>query len=119
MGDSRNIDGQGNIRLLNLPIKKQRRIFNFGSNKNSTADLFLYASKAGFPEINYMPLTFTTEMGIRTARLMNVENFIPTHFEGWKHFDEQPEYLYDQITHSDIKERLLWLRPGLPTVIEI
>jgi hypothetical protein len=39
-----------------------------------------------------------------TARLMKVEKFIPTHFEGWKHFNEQPEFLYDQIIHSDIKK---------------
>jgi len=79
----------------------------------------LHVGKAGFPQINYMPLTFTTEMAIRTARLMKVQHFIPTHFEGWKHFNEQPEYLYDQVIHSDIKEKLLWLKPGLPTVIDI
>ena len=79
----------------------------------------LHVGKAGFPEINYMPLTFTTEMAIQTARLMNVEKFIPTHFEGWKHFNEQSEYLYDQIIHSDIREKLLWLQPGAPAVIEI
>jgi L-ascorbate metabolism protein UlaG (beta-lactamase superfamily) len=79
----------------------------------------LHVGKAGFPQIDYMPLTFSTDMAIRTARLMNVEKFIPTHFEGWKHFNEQPEYLFDQITHSDIKEKLLRLQPGSPTVIEI
>jgi L-ascorbate metabolism protein UlaG (beta-lactamase superfamily) len=79
----------------------------------------LHVGKAGFPQINYMPLTFTTEMAIRTVQLMNVEKFIPTHFEGWKHFNEQPEFLYDQVVHSDIKEKLLWLQPGLPGVIEI
>jgi hypothetical protein len=63
--------------------------------------------------------SFTTEMAIQTARLMNVEKFIPTHFEGWKHFNEQPEYLYDQITQSDIKEKLIWLQPGSPTVVDI
>ena len=79
----------------------------------------LHVGNAGFPEIKYMPLTFTTEMAIQTARLMKVEKFIPTHFEGWKHFNEQPEYLYDQVTHSDMKEKLLWLKPGSPAVVEI
>jgi L-ascorbate metabolism protein UlaG (beta-lactamase superfamily) len=79
----------------------------------------LHVGKAGFPEINYMPLTFTTEMAIQTARLMNVTKFIPTHFEGWKHFNERSEYLYDQVIHSDIKEKLVWLQPGTPAVIEI
>jgi L-ascorbate metabolism protein UlaG (beta-lactamase superfamily) len=79
----------------------------------------LHVGKAGFPEINYMPLTFTTEMAIQTARLMNVKKFIPTHFEGWKHFNERSEYLYDQVIHSDIKEKLVWLQPGTPAVIEI
>ncbi|WP_205508859.1 MBL fold metallo-hydrolase [Longitalea arenae] len=79
----------------------------------------LHVGKAGFPEINYMPLTFTTEMAIKTARLLKVEKFIPTHFEGWKHFNEGAEYLYDQIIHSDLKEKLLWLQPGSPAVIEI
>jgi L-ascorbate metabolism protein UlaG (beta-lactamase superfamily) len=79
----------------------------------------LHVGKAGFPQINYMPITFTTEMAIQTVRLMNVEKFIPTHFQGWKHFNEKPEYLYDQVTHSDIKEKLVWLQPGTPTFIEI
>ena len=79
----------------------------------------LHVGKAGFPDINYMPLTFTTEMAIQTARLMNVKKFIPTHFEGWKHFNERSDYLYDQVMHSDIKERLVWLQPGTPAVIEI
>jgi L-ascorbate metabolism protein UlaG (beta-lactamase superfamily) len=79
----------------------------------------LHVGCAGFPQIDYMPLTFTTEMAIRIARLMNVEKFIPTHFEGWRHFNESPEYLYDQISHSDVKEKLLWLRPGSPAAVEI
>ena len=79
----------------------------------------LHVGKAGFPAINYMPLTFTTEMAIQTVRLMNVVKFIPTHFQGWTHFNEQPEYLYDQVTHSDIKEKLVWLQPGSPTVIDL
>jgi L-ascorbate metabolism protein UlaG (beta-lactamase superfamily) len=79
----------------------------------------LHVGKAGFPEINYMPVTFTAEMAIQTARLMNVMKFIPTHFEGWKHFNERSDYLYDQVMHSDIKERLVWLQPGAPAVIEM
>ncbi|OQP52897.1 hypothetical protein A4H97_24495 [Niastella yeongjuensis] len=79
----------------------------------------LHVGKAGFPEINYMPVTFTTEMAIQTVRLMNVEKFIPTHIQGWKHFNEQPEYLHDQVSHSDIKEKLIWLQPGVPTDIDI
>ncbi|OQP63751.1 hypothetical protein A3860_22690 [Niastella vici] len=79
----------------------------------------LHVGKAGFPQINYMPLTFTTEMAIRTVRLMNMEKFIPTHFEGWQHFNEQPAELYDQVIHSDIKEKLVWLKPGTPTTVDI
>ncbi len=66
----------------------------------------LHVGKAGFPEINYMPLTFTTEMAIQTARLLNVEKFIPTHFEGWKHFNEPSEFLYQQIIHSSINGKI-------------
>jgi len=79
----------------------------------------LHVGKAGFPEINYMPLTFTTDMAIQTAQLLNVQKFIPTHFEGWKHFNEQPEFLHDKIVHSAIKDKLLWLQPGVPSSIEI
>lgn len=79
----------------------------------------LHVGKAGFPQINYMPLTFTTEMAIRTVRLMNMEKFIPTHFEGWQHFNEQPADLYDQVIQSDIKEKLVWLKPGTSSVVEI
>jgi L-ascorbate metabolism protein UlaG (beta-lactamase superfamily) len=79
----------------------------------------LHVGKAGFPQIGYMPLTFTTEMAIRTARLLNVEKFIPTHFEGWKHFNEEPGYLHDQVLQSDLKDKLVWLQPGVPSVIDI
>jgi len=79
----------------------------------------LHVGKAGFPDINYMPLTFTTDMAIQTARLLKVQKFIPTHFEGWKHFNEKPEYLHDQIVNSDLKDKLVWLQPGVPSSIEI
>lgn len=44
-----------------------------------------------------------------------IVKFLPTHFQGWKHYNEQPGHLYDQVTHSDIKEKLVWLQPGSPT----
>lgn len=78
----------------------------------------LHVGKAGFPEINYMPLTFTTEQAIQTVRLLNLQQFIPTHFQGWKHFQEKPEYLYEQVTKAGLNDKLIWLEPGVPTEIE-
>lgn len=80
----------------------------------------LHIGKAGFPEQRGdFHFTFTAKEALQTARLMNVSQFIPTHFEGWKHFQEKPEYLYNEVVNSDIKEKLVWLEPGVPRGIEI
>jgi L-ascorbate metabolism protein UlaG (beta-lactamase superfamily) len=79
----------------------------------------LHVGKAGFPEIGYMPLTFSAETAVETARLLKVEKFIPTHFEGWKHFNESSAFLRDELTGSDIQDKLVWLQPGVASAIEI
>lgn len=79
----------------------------------------LHVGRAGLSKDEDLHFTFTAKEAIQTARLMNVKKFIPTHFEGWKHFQEEPAYLYNEVTHSDIKEKLVWLQPGTPSEIEI
>jgi L-ascorbate metabolism protein UlaG (beta-lactamase superfamily) len=79
----------------------------------------LHVGRAGLSPEDDLHFTFTAKEAIQTARLMKVQHFVPTHFEGWKHFQEEPGYLYNEVIHSDIKEKLVWLQPGTPTIIEI
>jgi L-ascorbate metabolism protein UlaG (beta-lactamase superfamily) len=80
----------------------------------------LHIGKAGFPKL--LPdihLTFTAAEAIKTAKLFNVNKMIPTHMEGWEHFQESPSEAHDQIRGAGLEDKLVWLVPGRPTDINI
>lgn len=80
----------------------------------------LHIGKAGFPEhAGDLHFTFTAQEALETARLLNVQKLVPTHFNGWEHFQEKPDQLYNQISNSAMKERVVWCKPGMPVAIEI
>lgn len=80
----------------------------------------LHVGRAGFPkEIGQEYLTFTTEEAIEAARALRVNKVIPTHMQGWEHFQESPDYTRTHIQASDMGPRLVWLTPGLPVAVDI
>ena len=80
----------------------------------------LHIGRAGFPaQIGERYLTFTVAEAIKVAELFKVNRLIPTHREGWEHFQEQPEFAHQQILSAGLKNRLLWLEPGIPVSLEV
>ncbi|MES1159400.1 MAG: MBL fold metallo-hydrolase [Bacteroidota bacterium] len=80
----------------------------------------LHIGRAGFPAlIGQRYLTFTVEEAIKTAKLMKVRQLIPTHREGWEHFQEKPEFAHDHIIAAGLESRLVWLTPGQPVALEV
>lgn len=80
----------------------------------------LHVGRAGFPkEIGQEYLTFTTAEAIETADMLKVNKLIPTHMQGWEHFQESPAFTRERIEHSDQAPHLVWLTPGVPVDVEI
>ena len=80
----------------------------------------LHIGRAGFPkEIGNEYLTFTTEEAIEAARALKVNKLMPTHMQGWEHFQETPVYTREHIRESDQGPHLVWLTPGEPVAVEI
>jgi hypothetical protein len=40
---------------------------------------------------------------------------VPLHFEGWEHFTEGRQDVDRAFELAGLKDRLLWLEPGVPT----
>jgi L-ascorbate metabolism protein UlaG (beta-lactamase superfamily) len=80
----------------------------------------LHVGRAGFPkEIGNEYLTFTTEEAIQAAKALHVNKVIPTHMEGWEHFQESSEFTHEHIVMSDLAPKLVWLVPGRPVAVDI
>lgn len=80
----------------------------------------LHIGRAGFPaQLGDRHLTFTTEEAIRAARLFKVNKFVPTHMDGWEHFQEKPAQTHDRILAAGLGQQLVWLQPGTPSALEI
>lgn len=80
----------------------------------------LHIGRAGFPaQIGERYLTFTTEEAIRTAELLKVNKVVPTHQEGWEHFQENREKSKEEIIAAGLGDKLVWLMAGQPEVLEV
>jgi len=79
----------------------------------------LHIGRAGFPQLGDRYLTFTTEEAIRTAKLMHVNKLVPTHQEGWEHFQESRAKSKEQIIAAGLEDKLVWLMAGQPVTLEI
>jgi L-ascorbate metabolism protein UlaG (beta-lactamase superfamily) len=80
----------------------------------------LHVGRAGFPALlGHRYLTFTTEEAIRVARLFNVNKLVPTHQEGWEHFLENRAVSHGQFMAAGLEDKLVWLEPGVPSLLEI
>lgn len=79
----------------------------------------LHIGRAGFPVLGDRYLTFTTEEAIRTAKLMHVNKLVPTHQEGWEHFQENRAKSKEQILAAGLGDKLIWLTAGQPVEFSV
>jgi L-ascorbate metabolism protein UlaG (beta-lactamase superfamily) len=55
---------------------------------------------------------------LKSARVLQPNKIIPIHYRGWSHFKEQENILRSRIAaSSDLKDKTLFLPPGVRTVI--
>jgi L-ascorbate metabolism protein UlaG (beta-lactamase superfamily) len=76
--------------------------------------------KAGIPastgDVYY---TFTADEAIEVAEMMHVDHLIPTHWEGWDHFQEKSQQAMNHFAKSLIAEKVIKLEPGKAVEIDI
>lgn len=64
------------------------------------------------PDLHF---TMTASEAIDLALALEARKVIPIHYEGWAHFTEGREAAEPEFAQSALRDRVLWLPPGLPT----
>jgi L-ascorbate metabolism protein UlaG (beta-lactamase superfamily) len=65
------------------------------------------------------PLTFTASEAVELACAWPQTTIVPLHFEGWEHFTEGRQEVDAAFHQAGLRDRLLWLRPGVPTAVRL
>ncbi len=65
------------------------------------------------------PVRFTMSAaeGVELIRLIRPRLAVPVHYEGWTHFREQQAVARQTLSNSDVRDRVRWLTPGVPTEV--
>lgn len=61
--------------------------------------------------------TMTAAEAVELIRLMRPAVAVPVHYEGWTHFREPESVLRQELSNSDVADRIRWLTPGLDTEV--
>jgi L-ascorbate metabolism protein UlaG (beta-lactamase superfamily) len=77
----------------------------------------LFMGAACVPEVGPDHLTFTAEEGVECGRAFPDAKIVPVHYEGWAHFVESRGEIDQAFHFAGIADRLVWLEPGIKTVI--
>jgi len=68
---------------------------------------------------NCLHYTFTANEGLKAAEILNPKTIIPIHYEGWSHFSDSKKEVIDTFSKSLLEKKLLWLKMGVPQVVNI
>lgn len=68
--------------------------------------------------IGPVDLTMNALGAVETVQAFNKATVVPAHYEGWAHFSESQADVARVFTEIGLTNRLQWLQPGRPTVIE-
>jgi L-ascorbate metabolism protein UlaG (beta-lactamase superfamily) len=73
----------------------------------------------GFDDITGpLRLSLSANQGVRLAELVGAKTLVPSHYEGWAHFTE-PRRSAEQALNESFDGRVVWLKAGTPTPIEV
>jgi L-ascorbate metabolism protein UlaG (beta-lactamase superfamily) len=76
----------------------------------------LHLGAGAFPYLKKnLRVTMNGEEAIETTKLLNPNNVIPIHYEGWWHFKQSVMSLKKEIEKSGEKDKFLWLASGIET----
>jgi L-ascorbate metabolism protein UlaG (beta-lactamase superfamily) len=66
------------------------------------------------------PLRYTmnAEEAVELSQLLDPHVILPLHYEGWKHFRQSRGTAQRILAASPVADRVRWLAPGMPTVLE-
>jgi L-ascorbate metabolism protein UlaG (beta-lactamase superfamily) len=78
-----------------------------------------FMGAACVPEVGPDHLTFTAKEGVEFARAFPEARIVPVHYEGWAHFVESQNEIDETFRTAGIAHRLIWLKPGVETMLEI
>ena len=64
-------------------------------------------------------LTMNAQEAAELAQLIAPQTVVPIHYEGWQHFRQDPGEARSVLDGSPVGARVVWLRPGTPTALEV
>jgi L-ascorbate metabolism protein UlaG (beta-lactamase superfamily) len=62
--------------------------------------------------------TMSAEEAAQAAKTLNIHTLIPIHYQGWTHYRESRDEINRAFTQAGVDQRVLWLEPGVPQVLE-
>jgi L-ascorbate metabolism protein UlaG (beta-lactamase superfamily) len=73
----------------------------------------------GFDDVTGpLRLSLSATQGVRLAELVGAQALVPAHLDGWGHFTE-PRRSAEQALNGSFNGRVVWLRAGEPTQLEV
>ena len=73
----------------------------------------------GFDDVTGpLRLSLSATQGVRLAELVGARAFVPAHYDGWAHFTE-PRRSAEQVLSGGFDGRVVWLKAGEPTPLEV
>lgn len=78
----------------------------------------LHLGGVRFPISGPFRYTFNGAEAARAALALEARTVIPIHYEGWTHFRETRSQSEAAFVAANIRDRVLWLPPGVPTSVE-
>ena len=73
----------------------------------------------GFDDVTGpLRLSLSATQGVRLAELVGAKTLIPAHYDGWVHFTE-PRRSAEQVLSGGFDGRVVWLKAGEPTPLEV
>jgi L-ascorbate metabolism protein UlaG (beta-lactamase superfamily) len=72
-----------------------------------------------FPVSGPLRYTMTSEDAAELCGLLDPTTIVPIHYEGWKHFRQQPEETRRALDGSALADRVRWLEAGVAGEISV
>jgi L-ascorbate metabolism protein UlaG (beta-lactamase superfamily) len=79
----------------------------------------LHLGGAGFPISGPIRYTMSARDVPRMARSLGARTIVPIHYEGWRHFREQPARARDRLQRAGLNASLVWLEPGQAATVSL
>ena len=69
--------------------------------------------------IGPIELTMNAHGAVESAKFFEKAKIIPAHYDGWAHWKEHREAVDNVFKSANLENRLVWLEPGLATLVAL